>query len=223
MDKETINLNKKAITKAAKDIKKTYSPDKMIMQAVQALNEEEQNTNTEYERLREMFWRYYPEHLEKVDDINKLIKTIIKGIKVPEKSMGYNLSNEELEMMKSYAKAINNHLKTQGLLETFIKKQVRKIAPETANIAGPVLTAKLITLAGGLKQLMLMPSSTIQLLGAEKALFRHLKSGAKPPKHGVILFHQEVQAAKNKGRAARKIANKIMKTIRIDYFRGENQ
>ena len=97
------------------------------------------------------------------------------------------------------------------------------VQTQTSEIATPVLTAKLITLAGGFKNMAFMPASTIQLLGAEKALFRHLRSKAKCPKHGIILQHQDIQSAKNKGKAARQLANHIMIAVRKDYFGGDNK
>jgi len=221
MDKETIKLNEQAIKKAIAGIKNTYSPDKMIIQAVQALNEEETSINTEYERLREMYWRYYPEKIEMVDNVGQLINTMSKEVKVPATSMGYFLNKDELAMMKDYASVVEKHLEAIKVLEAFIKIETRKITPNTSKICSPLITAKLITLAGGFKNIALMPASTIQLLGAEKALFRHLRSKARPPKHGIILHHQKVQAAKNKGKAARQLANKLMITLRQDYFGGK--
>lgn len=218
VSKKTKELNKKAIEKAIKDVRATYSPDKMIIQAVQAFKEEEHLINVEYERLREFYWRYHPEALERVDSVEELSGLIIKGVKRPADTMGYDLSKEELSLMKSYAEGVKEHLKVIGLLEKFINAETIKIAPNTSRIATPLLTARLIALAGGLKELAFMPASTIQLLGAEKALFRHLKRGSRPPKHGIILSHSSVQSAKNKGKAARQLANKLMISLRKDYF-----
>ncbi len=99
------------------------------------------------------------------------------------------------------------------------KKIVKKIAPETTKILGEELTAKLITEAGSLKKLAFMASSKIQVLGAEAALFRHLKEGTKAPKHGVIFEHKSIQKAENKGKAARQLASKISIASKKDYFR----
>jgi len=221
MDNQTKELSAKAIKKAIIKVKESYSPDKMIIQAVQALNETEQSINTEYERLREMYWRYHPEALEKVNSVEQLIKMIKRGVKRPKNSMGYDLSKEELTLMIDFAIVVEEHLKSLKVLESFIKEQIRKLLPETSKLINPILAAKLITLAGGLKSLVIMPSSTVQLLGAEKALFRHLRSGARPPKHGIILTHQQVQSAKNKGKAARQLANAITISLRKDYFGGK--
>lgn len=224
---ETLRLNKKAIKIASEKVRNTYSSDKMIMQAVDALLEEEKMINTEYERLRELYWRYYPEALDKIDSVKKLVRIVrqdrketSKELGIPEETMGYDLNSEELKIMRDYAEVINNHLKATDILEEFIKSSTNNIAPEASKIATPLLTAKLINLAGGFRELALLPASTIQVLGAEKALFRALRSGARGPKHGIILSHQSVQTAKEKGKAARQLANKIAIAVRIDYFRG---
>jgi nucleolar protein 56 len=220
MKQETKELNKNAISVAVKKISKSYSPDKMIIQAVQALTEEEHCINIEYERLRDFLWRYYPELIDKIKDVEQLTSLLIKGVEAPSNSMGYELNKQELGLIKSYSMIVKEHLKVIKVLEGFIKEQTSRIAPITSKTATPLLTAKLMTLAGSFKSLALMPASTIQLLGAEKALFRHLRSRARPPKHGIILSHSRVQTAKNKGKAARQLANEIMKSVRIDYFGG---
>jgi len=216
---ETKALNEQAIKIASMKVKATYSPDKMLMQAVDALKEGEHSTNVEYERLREMVWRQYPESLAGLDNANKLTSFVLNGIKTPKDSMGYELSSDEQQMMKDYAQGIKNHVNALKKVEDFIKAKARAIAPLTSEVASPLITAKLITLAHGMKELAMMPASTIQLLGAEKALFRHLRTKTRPPKHGIIFQHESVQSAKNKGRAARQLANKISITIKRDYFK----
>jgi nucleolar protein 56 len=88
---------------------------------------------------------------------------------------------------------------------------------------GPTLGAKLIRYTGGLGRLTVVPSGTIQLLGAEKALFRHLKEKADPPKYGVIFQHPMINQAKwwHRGKIARTFASKISIAARIDYYGGE--
>lgn len=228
--KETKILNEKAIKIATKKVRETYSPDKIIMQAVDAMLEEEKMINTEYERLREIYWKYYPEVLEQVSNVKQLIKIVkqdkketSKELNVPLETMGYDLNPDEIKMMRDYAEVINNHLKALNILEEFIKEKTEKLAPETSKIATALLTAKLITLAGSFKELALMPASTIQMLGAEKALFRSLRGKAKGPKHGVIISHQLIQTSKTKGKTARKLACNISKAIKIDYFKVKNK
>jgi nucleolar protein 56 len=85
------------------------------------------------------------------------------------------------------------------------------------------LTARLISIAGSLDRLAKMPSSTIQVLGAEKALFRSLKTGSRPPKHGIIFQYQPLHSAPRwqRGKISRTLASKLSIAVRIDAFRGE--
>mgnify|MGYP000644120302 CR=1 FL=1 len=102
--------------------------------------------------------------------------------------------------------------------EKILTEEVLSIAPNTVRLVGPLLTGKLIMLANGLERLAISSSSKVQLLGAEKALFRHKKRGAKPPKHGVLLQHPYVHGAnaKDRGKRARMLANKIVIAARAD-------
>jgi len=99
------------------------------------------------------------------------------------------------------------------------KQIVKKIAPNLTNLLGEELTTELILEAKSLQKLAFMTSSRIQVLGAEAALFRHLKEKTKPPKHGIIFKHESVQEAENKGKAARKLSAKISLAAKKDYFR----
>ena len=99
------------------------------------------------------------------------------------------------------------------------KKLVKTIAPNLVKLLGEELTAELIMEAKSLKKLAFMASSKIQVLGAEAALFRHLKEGTKPPKYGIIFKHKSVQKAENKGKAARQLASKISLAAKKDYFK----
>ncbi len=102
--------------------------------------------------------------------------------------------------------------------ETY-KQIAKKIAPNLMLLLGEELTTELITEAKSLQKLAFMTSSKIQVLGAEAALFRHLKEKTKPPKHGIIFKHESVQKAENKGKAARKLAAKISIVAKKDYFK----
>ena len=108
-------------------------------------------------------------------------------------------------------------------LETAVESAASCLAPNLASLAGPVLAARLISRAGSLERLARMPSSALQLLGAEKALFKHLCGHASSPKHGLIYRHPAIYGAPRrlKGRMARALAGKLAIAARVDYFRGE--
>jgi len=109
-------------------------------------------------------------------------------------------------------------------LEMQIECDVRNIAPNISDIAGSLIGARLMSLAGGIEKLACLPSSTIQLLGAEKALFRFKKEGGKPPKHGVIFQHPLINRAsrRNRGKIARILAAKIAIAAKADVFTKRN-
>lgn len=116
---------------------------------------------------------------------------------------------------------VNDEIKR---LELQIECDVRKIAPNISEIAGSLISARLMSLAGGMERLACMPASTIQLLGAEKALFRFKKEGGKPPKHGVIFQHPLINRAqrRNRGKIARILAAKIAIAAKADVFTKRN-
>ena len=95
--------------------------------------------------------------------------------------------------------------------------------PNIKAVCDVIVAAKLIEHAGSLKRLSMLPASTVQILGAEKALFRHMKTGSKPPRHGVIVNHLLIAKAPDRmhGKIARTLADKISIAAKVDYFQGK--
>jgi len=108
-------------------------------------------------------------------------------------------------------------------LREYIQQTAPSVAPNLARLAGSVLAARLIGLAGGLEPLAKKPAGTIQVLGAEDALFAHLRGRAPSPKHGVIFTHEYVRGTRpeDRGSAARALAGKLAIAARGDHYRGE--
>jgi nucleolar protein 56 len=108
-------------------------------------------------------------------------------------------------------------------LRTFVERTAPAVAPNLSRMAGPVLAARLIALAGGLGELAKKPSGTVQVLGAEDALFAHLAGRAPSPKHGVIYTHDYVRNTRpeDRGSAARALAGKLVIAARIDHYAGD--
>jgi nucleolar protein 56 len=108
-------------------------------------------------------------------------------------------------------------------LRAFVDQSAHSVAPNLSALAGPELAARLIAAAGGLEDLAKKPAGTVQVLGAEDALFAHLKGGAPSPKHGVIYTHEYVRGThpENRGSAARALAGKLAIAARIDHYSGE--
>lgn len=108
-------------------------------------------------------------------------------------------------------------------LEGDVERLAASVAPNLAAMAGPVLAARLCSLAGGLEALAKKPSGTVQVLGAEDALFAHLRGQATSPKHGVIYTHDAVRGTRpeDRGSAARALAGKLAIAARVDHYSGE--
>ncbi|MDD5181886.1 MAG: hypothetical protein PHC66_01795 [Candidatus Nanoarchaeia archaeon] len=198
-------------------IKYGFKRDKLVMQAVQNLEELNKILNIMYERLREWYGFYYPESIKKVQDMEKFAEIV--GTTRHESSMGYDLDAEDLAIIKKAGDEMCCMMKYRNTLTYYLEDVMEAIAPNLANIAGVVVGAKLIAAAGSLERLAKMTSSTVQLLGAEKALFRHLRSGARPPKYGHMLQHAMMSqiAPQNRGKLARTLSGKITIAAKVDY------
>ncbi len=124
---------------------------------------------------------------------------------------------EKIQPFKNTLSKVNEEIKR---LELQIDVDMEKVAPNTSKIASSLIGARLISIAGGMQKLAVMPASTVQILGAEKALFRFKKEGGKPPKHGVIFQHQLINKAlrAERGKIARMFAAKIATAAKADAF-----
>lgn len=127
------------------------------------------------------------------------------------------------ERVVSLAERVVDLADERAATREFIERQAPSVAPNLANLAGPVLAARLIELAGSLEALAKMPSGTVQVLGAEDALFAHLRGHAPSPKHGVIFTHEYVRGTRkaDRGSAARALAGKLAIAARIDHYSGD--
>ena len=137
-------------------------------------------------------------------------------------SIGAPLGEGDLEALRELARGILKLYEYRRHLEDYLSALMEEVAPNLSRVAGSILAAKLVEKAGGLRRLAMMPSSKIQLLGAEKALFRALRRGVKMPKHGLIfqhpLIHRRPKALR--GKAARLLASKLALAARADAFTG---
>ncbi|MFP4045606.1 MAG: NOP5/NOP56 family protein [Candidatus Aenigmatarchaeota archaeon] len=223
-DEEELNeiINRFALERAKKEIKSSVDKDKVMAQAVSALEDLKDMENQMTERLREWYGLYNPELDDKRDDFVEKVIEIGKKEDFEDftASMGIELDDEDVEVMQDFAKRIRGLKKMEGEIRSYLEREMMSVAPNTTHILGAELTAKLISIAGSLEKLAKMPSSKIQLLGAEKALFRHVKGGGKSPKYGVIFKHPYIQKAKEekRGKVARAIAAKVMMSVRTDFY-----
>ena len=134
----------------------------------------------------------------------------IDGTKIREEDM--QMLKENLALQKEISSLKSGNLDYLGGL-------MMEIVPRLTEVAGAQLGAMLIDLANGIEKLASMATSKIQVLGAERAMFRHLKTGSKSPKYGILFMHPSVSGSSDKGKAARKLASEISKAVRVDFYR----
>jgi nucleolar protein 56 len=222
--------NNLVITK--QKIKNSVSGDLLVIQTISNIEEIGKVANTLVKRLREWYSFYLPEFSKSIQSHEKFVELIIKKDKnqllseiktKKEDSMGAELSKEELKPILDLAKQLNSLYELKERQKQYLENIMKRICPNLLAIAGPLIGAKLIDHGNSLKHLTEIPASTIQLLGAEKALFRHMKTGARPPKYGVLFAHPLVSQAKkqDQGKIARGLADKISIAIKVDHFKGK--
>jgi len=225
------------------------SPDLHVIQAINTLDDTDKIINGISSRLREWYGLHFPELDNIIDSINGYAQIVLAGKRenltkkvyedagfpdskvqmltlVQEKSRGGDISDENLEIVQVLAKQILELHDLRKNLEEHVKTQMGEIAPNVSAILGAAVGARILGRAGSMKKLSSMPASTIQVLGAEKALFRSLKTGSQPPKHGILFQHEMVHPAPRwqRGKIARAIAAKAAIAARVDvYGDGLNQ
>jgi nucleolar protein 56 len=223
MSKVQIELTKKELKKEKKDF--------MVMRVIGIIDELDKSLNTFSELVREWYGLHFPEMGRHVGSNERFVEVIAKhGDKdsvddkklkeLAKKSSGMPFSDDDINSIQEFSKTMVNLFEQKKKLTKYLENLTKKAMPNTSAVAGPLLAARLLALAGGLDKMSKLPSSTIQLLGAEKALFRHLRGEGKAPKYGVIYGHGFVQNAtkEQKGKVARLVASKITLAARIDKF-----
>jgi nucleolar protein 56 len=212
------------------------SDDLLLIQAIHSVEELEESEVKLVERIREWYPIHFPE-LDQVSDHSQYVELVSKygtrdaiinsgSLDFDEDSwvsLGAELSKTDLEVIRGFAQTIESMQKSKKSIANYVDQKMEEMAPNLRDLTGPSLGAKIIAHTGGIRRLALLPSSTVQILGAEKALFRHLKTGEKPPKHGLIYQHPDVRGSRwwIRGKVARALAGKISLAARKDYFSGE--
>ena len=225
----------------------TQKRDLIVGQAIQTLDDLDRTLNLFMGRLREWYGVHFPELdrlVEKHETYARLAlnlgtrgtftisalekEDLPKGkteqiSRIAESSMGAELNETDLVQIQALSKNILEMYKLREGMETYLDKTMEEVAPNTKAIVGALLGARLIAISGGLQNLARRPASTMQVLGEEKALFRSIKTGARPPKHGLIFQHTLIHDAQKwqRGKIARAIAGKLAIAVRIDAFEGK--
>jgi len=225
--------------------------DNMIIQAIAILDKLKKDINTFAMRVKEWYGWHYPElhkvvvdnekycklvliiqHKEKVkDEALPAILEVVNDEAVAQKvldgarvSMGGELSEVDMVNIQTFAQRVSRLIELRDQSQEYLQSKIGSVSPNLGALMGDVITARLISHAGSLTNLAKYPASTLQILGAEKALFRALKARGNTPKYGLIFNTWAISKAKgkNKGRISRFLANKAAIASRIDCF-GEDR
>lgn len=219
-------LNSFAIAKSKLSISLIERRDKLIIQTVSALSDLEKILNSMTERLREWYGLHYPE-LEIRDHEKFAEKVAERGLRDNfedfEKSMGMQLKEDDIKVLQEYASSLKELYVLKKNVEKYLEKIVPEEMPNLNALLGSILAARLLALAGSLERLAKMPSSTIQLLGSEKSLFKFLKSKEKnkrPPRFGLLYLHPDISTNKRElqGKIARILSSKLTLAARADFY-----
>jgi len=203
-------------------------PGAYITEQIRAYDDLVGTCNLMSERLREWYGLHFPELEKRVDDRKyaELVaadpsrEKISKEVGMEGESAGAEMTPDDLQTIKILATSASEAFRARDAIEASIQAKMRREAVNLSAVAGPIIGARLISLSGGLTRLAGMPTSTVQLLGAEKAMFRHLKDGSRPPKHGIIFQHPKIHKAPywQRGKIARTLAGRISLAAKADFY-----
>ncbi|XP_063257369.1 nucleolar protein 56 [Prinia subflava] len=221
--------------------------DNMIIQSISLLDQLDKDINTFSMRVREWYGYHFPELIkivpenamycrvakfignrrelseESLPGLEEIVMDSAKAqaiLEASRSSMGMDISPLDLINIESFSRRVISLSDYRKGLQEYLRSKMSQVAPSLSALIGEVVGARLISHAGSLTNLAKYPASTVQILGAEKALFRALKTRGNTPKYGLI-FHSTFigrAAAKNKGRISRYLANKCTIASRIDCF-----
>ncbi|HET7147557.1 MAG TPA: hypothetical protein VFI73_03575 [Candidatus Nitrosopolaris sp.] len=219
--------------------------DLHVAQAINALDEVDQVLNTIGTRMREWYGLHFPELDNLISSITTYAEIVKKAgsrenvsfeilnavgiedrkadiiISACKRSRGGEITAENLEIVRKLAEQVITQSELRKTLAEHVEFMMGSVAPNIKELLTAPVGARVIAKAGSLNKLAILPASTIQVLGAEKALFRSLRTGANPPKHGILFQHSLIHSAPKwqRGKIARALASKLAIAARIDLYR----
>jgi nucleolar protein 56 len=203
--------------------------EKHLIKAVKTLEVVEGSINEKEERFRDWYSLHFPELVDEIRDIGQLAKILDDSVQrddleafseMAESSNGSEMGEKQKEIIETVLEDLNSNLELRDKLESYIKSSVKEEMPNLSKLLDPIIAAQILAQAGGLDELAKMPASTVQMLGAEKALFRYLRGNGTPPKHGILFEHEFVRPLPSnpRGKMARFLANKTVMAARLDNY-----
>jgi len=223
------DLRDEALKEAREKLKQSAERDRLMVKAVKFYDQLGNDVSNEMERFRDWYSLYFPELEEEISDDEHLVKILSKTVereKVPgfesmaEKSTGMVLTDKDVEMIEEALDLVEKKIDQREELEDYIVDVAEDAMPNLSTVLEPILAARLVALTGSLEDLAKKPASTVQMLGAEKALFRYLHGTGTPPKHGIIFQHSFINSLpeNKRGKMARFLANKAVMAARLDQY-----
>ncbi len=220
--------------------------DLMAIQAIRAIDDVDKTINLFASRLREWYSVHFPELDDLVKEHDEYARLVTAfgfrqqftaerltkhGIKearaermarAARESVGADVPELDMDKIKSFGELVLRLYEIRRDLTDYLEQVMKEVAPNVTELVGPLLGARLLSLAGSLEDLAKLPASTIQVLGAEKALFRALRTGGRPPKHGIIFQFPEIHKSPRwqRGKIARALATKLAIAARADFYTG---
>lgn len=206
-------------------------PDLLLVHQVRALDDVVRTMNLLSERLREWYAVHAPEVNTRVKDHGELARlvadtpdpaTAAKRVGIETSGLGVEAPQADAALVARFAQGYVEMMELRADLEARLETAVQEIAPCLTEVLSPTVAARIIAQAGGIEKLAYMSAGTVQTLGAENALFRHLREGAAPPKHGILFQHDAVYRAPwwLRGKIARALSGKVTQAASMDAFGG---
>ncbi|MDO9538683.1 MAG: RNA-processing protein [Methanocalculus sp.] len=184
--------------------------DAELLQMVRMLDQMDEVINLLSERLVEWYQVTNPAFSQKgkQGSVKRILPKILRSRSPP---------------LRGMAKEMEGLMEARTALAAEVSRLAGRVIPNTSELVGGLVAARIMARAGGLEKLARMPGSSVQVIGAEAALFSHIRQGSPSPKHGIIFQHRRVHNAPRevRGRVARVLAAKLAIGARIDFFRGE--
>ncbi|HEV2166125.1 MAG TPA: hypothetical protein VGS23_03995 [Thermoplasmata archaeon] len=211
-------LREVLLSEAEEALRAAWDPSIHLDEAVRTMADLDRVTNLLGERLASWASRDRPGLAEpNPESAERALEALLEGTE------GLPLALPKgdpalLEARASLARSLRSFGGLRRELEAAVESAAARRMPNLASLLGPTLSARMVSQAGGLDRLARLPSSTVQVLGAEKAFFDHLRRGSRPPRHGLLFLHPSIQGAprKARGRLARALAGKVSIAARLD-------
>ncbi len=237
-----VTKRQQLLEKAKAGVKSAYSKkDLLIIQAIKSLDDIDSAKSLLLERLKEWFKFNFPEfdlqneesyckviaQFGSKDDLDasKLFELVGEAagsriLEQSEKSFGASFDLNDKAAVQVFAETVQRLFESRGEIEAYLKREADVTLKNLVSVIEPLVAVRLVAKAGGLERLAKMPASTIQLLGAEKALFKHLRSNTRPPKHGLIFQSNFIRNApqSDRGKIARILATSLAIAAKADFY-----